>query len=343
MKATIVKLLVFVTVGVLITAGLAMAIGNIHPFRHEYAVTATFDDVTGLLPDDNVKVAGVVVGKVKAIRVDHGRAVVKMGIETDVRVPSNSEAIIRWRNLLGQRYVYLVPGDSATVLRSGDRIRNTRSVVDLGELFNRLGPIVQAIDPAKVNDFLDAVVAALDGNEVKLRQAVDDLATLTSALAQRDEAIGRLIQNLDTVAGTITSRDREIRAVLDNLLALAATFHDNTDVLNQAITDLGDVSNNMSVLLSNNRDEIDRIIANLDALVGVVRQKLPQLDDTLNHLDEGAAALFRSASYGEFLNQEVLCIRVADPAVQSPCNTGAAKPQASGRNAIVQVMTGASR
>ncbi|HEX2849437.1 MAG TPA: MCE family protein [Acidimicrobiales bacterium] len=342
MKGTIIKLAVFVTVGVVITAGLAMAIGNIHPFRHTYSVSATFDDVTGLLPDDNVKVAGVSVGKVQGIRVEHGRAVVKMSIDQNVRVPRDSEAVIRWRNLLGQRYVYVVPGTAATVLRSGDRIAKTRSVVDLGELFNRLGPIVQAIDPSKVNEFLDAVVAALDGNEVKLRQAVDDLATLTSALAQRDQAIGRMIQNLDTVAGTITSRDREIRSVLDNLLSLAQTFHDNTDVLNQAITDLGGVSHNMSILLANNRAEIDRIIANLNTLLAVVKQKLPQLDDTLNHLDEGAAALFRSASYGEFLNQEILCIRVAAAGVETPCGAGVAKPGSNGRKAIVELMAGAS-
>ena len=48
------------------------------------------------------------------------------------------------------------PGTASTVLQSGEHIDNTRSVVDLGELFNRLGPIVQAIDPSKVNTFLDA-------------------------------------------------------------------------------------------------------------------------------------------------------------------------------------------
>ena len=55
---------------------------------------------------------------------------------------AGTSAGIRWRNLIGQRYVYLYPGDSPEALQDGDVIEDTASVVDLGELFNRLGPIV---------------------------------------------------------------------------------------------------------------------------------------------------------------------------------------------------------
>ena len=95
------------------------------------------------------------------------------------------------------------------------------AVVDLGELFNRLGPIVERIEPAKVNTFLDNIVAALDGNEDALRNAITDLGTVTQAIASRDDAIGRLIENLDVVTGAINSREAQIRSVLDNLLLVA--------------------------------------------------------------------------------------------------------------------------
>src|SRR3546814_9982235 len=91
---------------------------------------------------DNVKVAGVVVGKVTSVSTDDGQAVVSMQIDDDhADLPKDSSAAIRWRNLIGQRYVYLYPGDSAEALQDGSTIERTTSVVDLGELFNRLGPI----------------------------------------------------------------------------------------------------------------------------------------------------------------------------------------------------------
>ena len=351
LRGTILRLVIFVVVCSFFTGYLAFTIGNIQLFSHRYELEATFDDVTGLLPNDNVKVAGVVVGKVTGIRVAKGRAVVRFQVDDDVKLPTDSSAAIRWRNLLGQRFVYLYPGEGSTVLQDGGRIAKTRSVVDLGELFNRLGPIVQAIEPEQVNAFLDSITAALDGNEDELRATIDDLATLTSALAARDEAIQRLIDNLNTVAGTINSRDVQIRTVLDNLLALATTFRENTDVLDAAITDLGDVSENFGSLLENNRAQIDRIVNSLASLVAVVREKLPSLDVTVANLDEASRAIFRSASYGEFLNQEILCARVGTqtPAVTTACDPGSAKPggasatttqRTSGAKAVVRLMTG---
>src|SRR5207302_1525316 len=126
-------------------------------------LNATFDDVTGLLVNDNVKIAGVVVGKVQSIKVVDGRAKVSFTVKKDLVLGSGTSAAVRWRNLIGQRYVYLYP-DTKTVTRlnSGDSIKSTTSVVDLGELFNRLGPIIAAIDPKMVNDFLDTVSQALD-------------------------------------------------------------------------------------------------------------------------------------------------------------------------------------
>ncbi|MCU1449433.1 MAG: virulence factor Mce family protein, partial [Acidimicrobiales bacterium] len=187
----IVKLIAFVAVCTLLTGYLAFTIGNIRLFQHTIALRATFDDANGLLRDDNVKLAGVVVGKVTAVQIDQGRARVSFTVKDSVKVPADSAVTIRWRNLIGQRYLYVYPGTASTVLRGGDRITRTRSVVDVGELFNRLGPIIKAVDPKEVNTFLDSIVQALDGNQDKIRQAIDNLAVVAQSLGSRDQAIGR--------------------------------------------------------------------------------------------------------------------------------------------------------
>jgi phospholipid/cholesterol/gamma-HCH transport system substrate-binding protein len=306
-KATIAKLVVFAVVCAVFTGYLAFTIGNIHLFEHNYTLHATFDDVTGLLPDDNVKVAGVVVGKVTGVKIVRGRARVSLQVHDTVRLPSDSQAAVRWRNLLGQRYVYLYPGTASTVIDHGGDVKLTRSVVDIGELFNRLGPIVASIDPKDVNTFLDTVVGALDGNQQKLSKAIDDLATLAGGLGSRDAAIGRLITNLDTVAGTITDRDREIRTVLDNLVLISQTFSDNTKILDEAVTNLGDYSGNLEYLLSRNHAQINDLLTNLRTLTDLVHAKLPQLDSALGGLDQAAQRLFNASRYGDWLNQTIPC------------------------------------
>ena len=349
MKGTIAKFLAFILVCSGFTAYLIVTVGNIRPFERTYKLSATFDDVTGLLPNDNVKVAGVVVGKVKGIGIEKGRAVVDFQVKKGVEVPSDSKAAIRWRNLLGQRYVYIYPGRSQARLEGGGKITETESVVDLGELFNRLGPVVKAIDPDEVNTFLDAVVGALDGNEQKVGKALDDLATLAQALGDRDAAIGRLVENLDTVAGTIDARDQEIRTILDNLLAITTTFNANTDVLDEAVTQLGRFSTDFGAVLENNRGHIDSIINNLSTVVAVVREKLPVLDETVANLDELSAALFRASSYGEWLNQTIYCGAVGrttagEPLVDTDCElpvvSGSLPGSTSGMNALTRLMGG---
>ncbi|MGH9274919.1 MAG: MCE family protein [Acidimicrobiales bacterium] len=328
MIRTAVKFGIFVLVCLLFTGYLAFTIGNLDvrdPLgRNTYSVTATFDDVTGLLVDDNVKVAGVVVGKVTSVRTEAGRAIVSFDLDNDhADIPKDSSAAIRWRNLIGQRYVYLYPGESAEALQDGDVIAETASVIDLGELFNRLGPIVGSIDPAKVNEFLDTITSALDGREDLVGQSLDDLAALTSGLASRDEAIARLVTNLDTVAQTLNRRDTQIEAMLQNLIALSDTFGDNTATLDAALVELTSFGTELDRLLDTNSDEIDRLLGNLALVTDTVHSKLPQLDTALSNLAEASAAIFRAGNRGEFLNQKILCAFVAPPASsEAGCPTG---------------------
>ena len=80
----VVKLLLVFAVCTVLTAYLASTIGNINLFEHTYKLSATFDDANGLLRADNVKVAGVVVGKVGSVKIDQGRAKVQFSLKDSV-------------------------------------------------------------------------------------------------------------------------------------------------------------------------------------------------------------------------------------------------------------------
>jgi phospholipid/cholesterol/gamma-HCH transport system substrate-binding protein len=317
---TALKFGTFVLVCLAFTGYLAFTIGNLDvrdPLnRRNYSVTATFEDITGLLPNDNVKIAGVVVGKVTGITTEDGLAVVTFQVDdAHDDIPKNSRAEIRWRNLIGQRYVYLVPGDSPETLQDGDEIalEDTKSVIDLGELFEKLGPIVSSIDPAQVNEFLDTITAALEGREDKVGQALDDLAVLTNALASRDDAIQRMLTNLDTVADTVNRRDAQIETMLENLIVLANTFGENTATLDAALTELASFGTELDSLLDQRSDEIGRILGNVALVTETVRAKLPELDQFLAGFGDASAAIFRAGNRGEFLNQKILCFTATTP------------------------------
>lgn len=322
MTRTAIKFGMFVALCMGFTVYLASTIGNtsvgglVGRGPSTYTVKAAFNDVTGLLIDDNVKVSGVPVGKVTGIDVNNGKATVTMSIRSEHKIPDDATASIRWRNLIGQRYVYLNPGASTVSLDKGAFIASTTDVVDLGELFNRLGPIVATIDESKVNDFLDTVTTALEGNEQSISDALDDLAFLVQGLKDRDEAIGRLFTNLEVVSRTIADRDDQLETLLDNLVLLSQTFGDNTALLNTAITEIGAFNRDLSSVLVANRTEIDGLLGSLDNTLNTVEDQLDPLETVLDRVDEFAGATFRSSSYGTWLNQDILCFTVSPP----PCN-----------------------
>jgi len=326
MLRTALKFGAFVAVCLSFTVYLAFTIGNIqlrdlNPVADdELTLAATFDDVTGLLVNDPVKIAGVTVGKVTGIRVDAGQALVTFDLAPGHdELADGTRASVRWRNLIGQRFLYLEPGDGSTLLEEGEVITDTDSVADLGALFNSLGPIVGAIDESQVNEFLETITDALEGNADRLGAALDDLATVSAGLATRDDAIGRLVENLNTVAGTIAARDQQIRTLLDNLVLLAGEFSANTALVDDALVQFGSFSTDLASLVQTNRDELDRLIANLDVTVDeTVRPRLELLREALGGLDEASRSVFLARRHGEWLNQTILCASTGPPPCPSP-------------------------
>jgi hypothetical protein len=102
----LIKLSIFAAVTVVLTGLLAGALGAFAPDGTPYR--ARFTDVTGVLPGDDVRIAGVKVGRVTAVElVGADTAELAFTVRNAIPVPANVHATIRYRNLVGQRYVAL--------------------------------------------------------------------------------------------------------------------------------------------------------------------------------------------------------------------------------------------
>src|SRR3954471_5831688 len=113
-----IKLMAFALVTVLATFVLAVTISNRTFGGSPKTYSAMFTDVTGLLPGDSVRAAGVRVGTVKSIEVAGDRyAKVTFALDKNVDLHKSDLLQMRYLNLVGQRYVAIVerPGDSTPV------------------------------------------------------------------------------------------------------------------------------------------------------------------------------------------------------------------------------------
>ena len=288
-----------------------------------YSVTAEFTDVTGLNDGDDVKIAGVKVGQVSGIEVhDDDTAIVTLSLEEDVQVPTDSEASVRWRNLLGQRIVYLEPGDEASMLEDGDEVERTHPVVDIGALINELGGLVSAIDPQELNELLGAVEGALNGNEANIDLLLDSAGSLLEVLAEREDTIGQLLEDFDTVATALADRDSQIRSMIDNLSLLTQTFASSEDLLDSTLTELATYSTGLDQALTGNEQELLSIVANLADVTDILRDNIDVVEAQLVNLPGGLAGLHDVTNRGEFIVVQALCFATGPP----PCPTPTTLP-----------------
>ncbi len=313
-KSTLAKFLAFALATTLLTLFIAQQIIG-SSFNSRYSLVATFDDVSGLLAGDEVKVAGAPVGRVDSVKVVDGRARVRMSVDDGVRLPADTTAAIRWRNLLGQRMVYLEPGTAAGRLQPGATITRTKSVVDLGDIVNSLGPLTRNLDPDQLNTVLTAFSTTLQGNENNINATIYNLDRLLATFAARKQAIDSLIKNFQTVSDVIATRDLQIRQSVDNLASLTTTFAQNSKILDDAVVTISDTSGNLNTVLTGNEAQLGRIVTNLSRFAGTFRINVVNLEKMVQQLPLTLRSLFASGNGGHYLRTDALCINL----VAGPC------------------------
>ena len=129
---------VFVAIGLVCLGYLSIKLGKLEIIGGNlYEVEVEFDSAAGLKAGATVEVAGVEVGRIKAIALKDDRASVKLAIHDDVQLYSDTIASVKTRGLIGEKFVGLSPGDGGEPLKSGGRIRDTESGLDLEELLGQ--------------------------------------------------------------------------------------------------------------------------------------------------------------------------------------------------------------
>jgi phospholipid/cholesterol/gamma-HCH transport system substrate-binding protein len=129
---------VFVLVGILCLGYLSIKLGKLELIGgNVYEVVAQFNTASGLKPGSSVEIAGVEVGRVRAIALKEDRAAVTLAVNDSVKLYTDTIASIKTRGIIGEKFLALSPGGGGDPLKPGDTIRDTESGLDLEELVSQ--------------------------------------------------------------------------------------------------------------------------------------------------------------------------------------------------------------
>ncbi|MDQ2956147.1 MAG: MCE family protein [Actinomycetota bacterium] len=301
----LIKSAIFIVVTVFATAVLAVSIANGSGGGHGFV--AEFTDATSLNTGDDVRMAGVRIGQVSSISItDHRVAKVRFSVDSDVKLASTVTAAIRYRNLVGQRYIALDQGtgspDSQLPTGSTIGLDRTQPALDLTTLFNGFQPLFQALDPQQVNQLSYEVIQVFQGEGSTIDDLLSQTASLTSTLAGKDQVIGQVIDNLNSVLGTVNSRGDQLSSMVVTLQQLVSGLAADRASIGSAITGIGGLANSVTGLLQQGRQPLQQAIDSLGALSGNLAAQSPVLNQFLTNLPVKLNAIGKLASYGSWVN-----------------------------------------
>ncbi len=304
-SAALVKLIVFMLVTSFLTFTLATTIGSIG-FGGKTAYKAVFGDVTGLLPGNEIRIAGVRVGQVDDISLNERQlAVVEFTLDDERKIPESTIARLRYRNIVGERYVALTEGPgSPEPLRAGATLplAQTRNALDLTVLFNGFRPLFQALDPQTTNQAAFELVQTLQGEGGTLESLMARTASLTNTIADRDEVIGRVLVNLESVLETVDERGSELSDLIIQLRRLAAGFAEDRKAIGGSLDGISDLTTATAGLLNDVREPLTQDVTQLRRLATTLDQNKAVIDSTLKRLPPKLDLIVSTATYGSFFN-----------------------------------------
>ena len=304
-SADAIKLLIFIVVTTVATSLLVVTIGNVS-FGDTKEYKAVFSDATGVVNGDDVRVAGVKVGNVENVEiVDRTRALVTFKVDSDHPITDSTFASVRYRNLVGQRYIALTQGvGGPSILRDGATIPLSRTApaLDLTVLFNGFKPLFEALSPEDVNKLAYEIVTVFQGEGGTLESLLAHTASVTTTLASRDQIIGELITNLNDVMKTLGNRDTELSDLLVKLREFISGLSQDREAILGSLDSVSSLAVQTSDLVTGVRPGLTKDITQLRKVAGTLDANKGEIDRALQVLPIKLNKVGRTAIYGSWFN-----------------------------------------
>jgi phospholipid/cholesterol/gamma-HCH transport system substrate-binding protein len=252
--------------------------------------TAAFRDASGLAPGNEVRVAGVKVGTVDGVDLarDNAGSYVRVTFrltDSDVRLGDDTEATIRIKTVLGQKFLALEPAGTGR-LHPGAQIplNHTASPLDVVQAVNGLAGTLDQIDTDQLAKAFTVLSQTFADTPQDVRTSLSGLSTLTSAIAARDGELRELLVHAHGVTAVLAQRDEQFQQLLRDGNLLLAEVKARRDAIHNLLVTTDQLATQISGLVADNRAKLAPALAELGGVLATLQKDRDNLSKTVANL-----------------------------------------------------------
>jgi phospholipid/cholesterol/gamma-HCH transport system substrate-binding protein len=292
--------------------GLAFLIGLNHLLEHAYPMSGTFRDASGLRVGDEVKLAGVKVGRVTAIKADHtnGNVFVDWVVNDGTDIGSDAGAEIALKTLLGSKYIRITnptAGDS-TMAQLAKRhaakvpVERTKTPFDVFELTRKATEDIQQTNTHELNQLILQLGQITEGKHASIADLATGIEKVGSAINQRDTQLRSLLTEADKLSATLASKDQTLVQLIDESQGILELIAKRRDALASALGNGSEAVSALSKVIADHKSELDAILTTLHPTVALLDKNKGSIDAALAYSGPGFLGQAKAGSHGPWLD-----------------------------------------
>ncbi len=243
---------------------------------------AMFTEAGGLKVNDEVRIAGVRVGKVDSIELDDGQVKVSFKVEDTADFGTDTRAAIKVKTILGAMFLALEPAGDGQLPEDGTiPAARTTSPFDVVEAFEGLASTSEQIDTDQLAESLTTLADLTRNTPEEFRGALSGLSRLSANIAEKDQQLNTLLVNLRRVSTVLDERDQDIIKLMEDSDVLFRALVARRDAVHQLLVSTTTLSKELSGLIRDSREDLAPALAHLENVVAVLNKNEDNLDSSL--------------------------------------------------------------
>ena len=243
---------------------------------------AAFTEAGGIRKDDDVRIAGVKVGKVTGIELEGSHVRVDFKVTGVAAFGPQTGASIRMKTLLGQKYVALQPKGAGQMPPDSEiPLGRTVSSYDIVDAFSDLTTTTERIDTGALAQSLDVMATEFRDSPAHVKSALSGLSRLSRTIASRDEELRTLLSRANSVSSTVASRNDVTARLIKDADLLLVELAARREAIHTLFTNTSDLAIQLTGLVRDNRAALKPALDQLTKVLAVLTKHEQDLDQTI--------------------------------------------------------------